>query len=91
MCTYTCVHVRQGSICYTIAKTYNTFGAYTKAYYLSAVINYKTVFIMNEITFLKVGEAGIDNPPHAISFSPADVADVAVGVYSTLLIEVELL
>ena len=67
------------------------FDTYAKCYYLSAVINYKTVFIMNEVEFLKVGGAGTINPPRVITFSPADVADIAVGVYSTLPVEGELL
>lgn len=46
---------------------------------------------MNELEFLKVGGAGNDNLPRAISFSSADVADIAVGVHSTPPVEGELL
>lgn len=46
---------------------------------------------MNEVEFLKVGGAGTINPPRIITFSPADVADIAVGVHSTLPVEGELL
>lgn len=59
------------------------FDAYNKCYYLSGVINYKTVFIMNEVEFLKVGRAGTDNPPCDISFNPANIAGSAVEVYIT--------
>lgn len=46
---------------------------------------------MNEVEFLKVGGAGTINPPRVITFSPADIAGIAVGVRSTLPVEGELL
>lgn len=46
---------------------------------------------MNEISFLKVGGAGIINPRRVCVFNPADNADIAVGAYSSSPVEEELL
>ena len=46
---------------------------------------------MNEITFLKVGGAGVINPRRVNVFNPADVADITIGVYSSFPVEGELL
>lgn len=46
---------------------------------------------MNEIIFLKVGGAGVINPRRVNIFNPADVADIAIGVYYSSPVEEELL
>lgn len=42
---------------------------------------------MNEVNFLKVGGADIINPRRVNVFNPADVADIAVGVYCSSTVE----
>lgn len=60
--TYVCVRVSIGSICNTISKANNIFGALIDIYYLATVYNYKTVFIMIDSCELKVGGAGSNSP-----------------------------
>lgn len=59
---YVCVRVSIGSICNTISKANNIFGALIDIYYLATVCNYKTVFIMTDSCELKVGGAGSNSP-----------------------------
>ncbi len=59
---YVCVRVSIGSICNTISKANNIFGALIDIYYLATVCNYKTVFIMTDSFELKVGGAGSNSP-----------------------------
>lgn len=61
-CAYTCVRVSVGSICNTISKANNIFGALINIYYLATVCNYKAVFIMTNSYELKVGGAGSNSP-----------------------------
>lgn len=46
---------------------------------------------MHEVNFLKVSGAGVINPRRVNAFNPADVADIAVGVYCSSPVEEELL
>ena len=68
--------MRQHSICYHSAGAYNEFGTYTYAYYISPRVEFKNIFVMNEVNFLKVGGAGGGNRPQHLAnnniYSPAN-------------------
>lgn len=59
--------MRQHSICYHNANVYNKFGIYIYACYISLHVELKKVFIMNEISFLKVGGAGDGGRPQHLA------------------------
>lgn len=59
--------MRQHSIYYHSAGVYNEFGTYTYAYYISPCVELKNVFVMNEVSFLKVGGAGDGSRPQHLA------------------------
>lgn len=59
--------MRQHSICYHSAGAYNEFDTYTYVYYISPCVELKNVFVMNEVSFLKVGGAGDDSRPQHLA------------------------